>query len=243
MRKNMKNIILVLLVLTLSVSTGLLGYLYFFSSEDRELSGKWAADMDMTEQAAAAAFGWLQEIEAVSVALEDMESCMQGLTVQVHLTLEQTARSGGRFQCNVLPESYNACSQAAYEAFAEAFRELLAQRLRMAGYTGSTDKEAVEALVTETFGMSTVSYLMTCGPALLPSLEDLQTWYDGSGTYEISEGILFRQFDDGQYEASKTESYIRKGSLLILLEETGSDASGPYSGFYPVIYTLKQSEN
>ena len=59
----------------------------------------------------------------------------------------------------ILPESYEACSQAAYEAFALAFQSLLAERLRMAGYTGGTDGESIEALVNETFGMSPVAYL------------------------------------------------------------------------------------
>lgn len=247
MRKTIKTAVLTILILTLGISTALLTYLHFFASDDRRLSGEWTAELDMTEHAAAIAFGWLQDIEAVSVSLEDMESCMQGLTVQVELTLEQTVRSEGTFRCTVLPESYDACNQAAYEAFAVTFRELLAERLRMAGYTGSTDEEAVEALVAETFGMSTVSYLMSFGPALLPSLEDLQARYEGSGTYEASEGILFRQFDAGWSVTTRTESYIRKDSNLILFEEPGSVTSdsvstGLFSEEYPIIYTLKQTQ-
>ena len=42
-----------------------------------------------------------------------MEFRMQGLIVQVELTLEQTDRTGGNFHCTVLPESYDACNQAA----------------------------------------------------------------------------------------------------------------------------------
>ena len=95
----------------------------------------------------------------------------------------------------------------------------------MAGYDGSTDQEAVEALVVETFGMSTVSYLMASVPELLPSLEELQAQYDGSGTYQAAEGILTRQFD-GRGEAAIIEHYIRKDASLILTE-------------YPVIYTLQ----
>jgi len=238
MKKIVKNVIFTLLLLTLSVSTAFLAYLYFFASGDKNLSGEWTADLDMTEQAAVTALIWLQDIEAVSVSLEDMESCMQGLTIQVNLTLEQTGHSEGTFHCNVLPESYDACNQAAYEAFATAFRELVAERLRMAGHTGGTDKEAIEALVTETFGMPTVSYLMSCGPSLLPSLEDLQSQYDGSGIYEAEEGILTRQFDAGPVTA-KAERYIRKDDELILSEEIGSDVSGLFSDHYPMVYTLK----
>lgn len=248
MKKNIKTAVLTILILTLGLSTALLTYLHFFASDDRKLSGEWTADLDMTERAAAIAFGWLQDIEAVSVSLEDVESCMRGLTVQVDLTLEQTARSEGTFRCTVLTESYDACNQAAYEAFAAVFRGLVAERLRMAGYAGSMDEEAIEALVTETFGMSTVSYLMTFGPALLPSLEDLQARYEGSGTYEAADGILTRQFDAGWSVATKAENYIRKGSNLILFEESDSATSdsvsaGSFSEDYPIIYTLKQTQD
>lgn len=243
MRKAIKKVVYTLLLLTLSASTALLIYLQFFASDDKELTGEWTANLDMTQQAAVTALSWLQEIEGVSVSLEEMKSYMQNLTIQVNLTLEETGRSKGTFYCSVLPESYDACNQAAYEALALAFQELLAERLRMAGYVGSTDREAIESLVTETFGMSTVSYLMSCGPALLPSLEDLQIYYDGSGTYEAAENILTRQFDAGGSVNTKVEYYIRKDLSLILSGKISSDPADPFSDHYPVIYTLKQSPN
>ena len=180
MGKIVKNTILLLLIFSLSISTAYLAYLHFFKTDDSSLSGEWTAELDLTEQAAVAAFLWLQDIEAVSVSFMDVESCMQDMTIQVVLNLEATTEFEGDFQCYILSENYDACKQAAYEAFATVFRELLTERLRMAGYMGGTDKEDLEALVTETFGMSTVSYLMTFGPKLLPSLEDLQAQYDGS---------------------------------------------------------------
>lgn len=243
MRRAVKNTIYTLLLLTLSVSTAFLIYLRFLESRDKDLSGEWTADLNMTEQAAAKAFSWLQDIEGVSVTLEELGGYMQDLTVQVNLTFEQTARSEGTFRCNVLPESYDACNQAAYEAFAAAFRKLTAERLRMAGYGGDTDEEAVEALVLETFGMSTVSYLMSCGPALLPSLEELQSQYDGNGTYKAAEGILTRQFDVDGSDAAKTECYIRKGSSLILSEEAGPVTQAGFSDHYPVLYILNKPQS
>ena len=243
MRRTVKNTIYTLLLLTLSVSTAFLIYLRFLESKDKDLSGEWTADLNMTEQAAAKAFSWLQDIEGVSVTLEELGGYMQDLTVQVNLTFEQTARSEGTFHCNVLPESYDACNQAAYEAFAAAFRRLTAERLRMAGYGEDTDEEAVEALVLETFGMSTVSYLMSCGPALLPSLEELQSQYDGNGTYKAAEGILTRQFVTDGSDAAKTECYIRKGSSLILSEEAESVTQAGFSEHYPVLYILNQPQS
>lgn len=233
MRKSAKNAVLILLFLTLTVSVAVLAYLHFFASDN--LTGRWTTRLDMTEQAAATAFGWLQDIEAVPVSLEEMDSYMQDLTVQVNLTFEQTGRNQGTFQCNVLPESYEACRQAAYEAFAAAFRESVAERLKMAGYTGSTDEDAVEALVAESFGMSAVDYLMTCAPALLPSLEELQGRYDGSGTYETADGVLIRSFDTGG--AAKAECYIRKDSTLILSGEADSATVSLSPERYPIIYT------
>jgi len=236
MRRYIKNVILTILFLFLITSTALLAYLHFFASDDRNLSGTWTAKLDMTTQAAVTALDWLQDIEAVSISLEDVEEYMQDLTIEVNLSMEQTARCEGTFYCNILPESYDACNQAAYEAFAAAFEELLAERLCMAGYTGSIDKENIEALVTETFGMPTVSYLMSCGPKLLPPLEDLQAQYDGSGTYQTAEGILTRQFEDEETVVTKTERYIRKDSDLILFDEMGSAHS-------TVIYTLQSSSS
>ena len=56
----------------------------------------------MTQQAAVTALDWLQEIEGVSVSLEEMESSMQGLTIEVILTMEQTERMAGTFQILLL---------------------------------------------------------------------------------------------------------------------------------------------
>ena len=242
MGKIIKNTIVTILLLTLGVSTALLAYLYFFASDDKNLSGEWTANLDMSENAAVTAYNWLQDIEAVSVSLEDIENDMQMLTVQVNLSFEQTDSAAGTFRCCVSPESYDACKLAAYEAFAGEFRELLAQRLYMAGYTDSTDEESVEALVTETFGMDTVSYLMSYAPALLPSLEELQVKYDGSGTYEVSDDILFRWFEADGGTVLKTEYFIRKDSHLILPKDSGSVESDTLKAFEPMIYTLEQTK-
>ena len=220
MGKVIKNIILLLLILILSISTVYLAYLHFFKSDDRSLSGEWTAELDLAEQAAVTAFIWLQDIEAVSVSLEDVESSMGKLPVRVDLNLEAATDDEGTFRCGILPESYDACEQAAYEAFAAVFRELLTERLRIADYTGGTDEEDIEALVTETFGMSTVSYLMACGPTLLPALEDLQAQYDGSGTYEAAEGILTWRYDNGTI---RTENYVWEDFSLVLSGEEDSD--------------------
>ena len=243
MGRTIRNLVVILLILTLGISTAFLSYLHFFASADEPLSGDWTASLDVTEQAAVMAFSWLQEIEGVSVSLEDIKSYMPNLTIQVNLTFEPTGHSAGTFQCNVVPESYEACKQTAYEAFAKEFKELLTERLRMAGYTGSMDEEAIEALVTETFGMSTDAYLTAYGPELLPSLEDLQAQYDGSGTYEAEADILTRQFEDGGAVATRVESYILKDSSLILSEEIGSVPAGFSSDDYPVMYTLQQAAN
>lgn len=242
MKRAIKNTVLTILFFTLGISTAFLIYLHFFASGDKDLSGEWTANLDMTEQAAVKALIWLQDIEAVSVSMEDMESYMQGLTIRVSLTFEQTGRFAGTFRSQVSPESYDACKQAAYEGFAEAFKDLLIERLDMAGYTGSMDEEAIEALVTETFGMSTVSYLMSCGPDLLPSLEELQDQYDGSGAYEAAEGILTRTFGEGGPVSVKAECYIRKDDTLVLSEETGAVSDRSCFDHYPMVYTLQQPQ-
>ncbi len=233
MRRFMKKTIIALLVLSLGIVAVLMAYRICGAAGDRDLSGEWTAQLDMSGQAAAMAYGWLRDIEAVSVSLEEVEACMRNLNIQVEMTMDETDRSGGTFRCSVLPESYDACYQAAYEAFAVSFRVLVAERLRMAGHGEGTDEEAVEALITETFGMSAVAYLMSCGPALLPSLEELQARYDGSGTYEAGDGILTRRFDTEGAAGTVTEQYIREGSGLILLGETEDAAARRFCGTLP----------
>ncbi|MDE5865789.1 MAG: hypothetical protein K2H31_04205, partial [Lachnospiraceae bacterium] len=49
---------------------------------------------------------------------------------------------------------------------------------------------------------------------------DLQARYDGSGSYEVAEGILTRQFDDSQSTDIKSEYYVSNDYNLILSEET-----------------------
>lgn len=241
MRKIMKNAIYTFVLLLFGVSTALLGYLHFFAAGDRNLSGEWTAQLDMTQRAAVAALSWLQEIEGTAVSLEEVESSMQGLTIQVNLTMEQTERMEGVFHCEMRPDSYDACRTAAYEAFAGNFRALLGERLRMAGYEGSTDQDAVEALVAEEFGMSTVSYLMAYGPALMPSMEELQAWYAGSGVYEAGKDTLIRRFEEEGVVTTREEYYVRRGGSLILTGEAVEAAAvdaGLSFDRYPVVYTL-----
>lgn len=240
MGRIIKNAVLTVIILTLGICTALLVYLHFFVSGDSDFTGEWVANPDVSQQAAVTALDWLKDIEAVSVSLEDMEIYMQNLTIQISLTMEQSGGLKGTFRCDILPEDYDALRQTAYEGFAAGFRELLGERLRMAGYTGDISQEGVEALVAESFGMPTVSYLMSYGPALIPSIEELQAQYAGSGTYEVREDILVRQFEAGGASVIKEEYYIRKGESLILLKEAGTGSYDSFFGQYPIVYTLKK---
>ncbi len=243
MGKTIKKVICTLLFLTLCTSTVLLAYLHFFAPDEENLSGAWITQMDMKAQAAVTALDWLQDIEAISLSLEEMEAYLPDLSIQVHLTLEQTAPFAGTFHSSILPESYVACRQAAYEALAMAFLDLLAKRLHMAGFPDATDRGTLEALVQETFGMSTFSYLTTYGPALLPTLEEFQARYDGSGTYQSADGILTWRFDSpGNALSEISECYIRKGNYLVLTQKSGPASQGHIPGTYPVVYTLQSQE-
>lgn len=241
MKKTLKTVIVTLLFLTLAASTALLAYLHFFASEDSGLAGEWVAELDLTERAAVSAYSWLQDIEGVSLSLEEVESYIPELTIEVSLIFAQADESTGTFACQVSPESYEACRKEAYAALTAAFHDLLAKRLAMAGYAGGTDGEALEALVMGTFGMSTEDYLASCGPELLPSLEELQAQYEGGGSYEMTEDVLTRRFEEDGTVVTRAEIYIRQDESLILMGETDGDTSGLSSDEYPVVYTLQQS--
>ena len=93
MKRAIKNTICTLLFLILCSFTALFAYLYFFQPGERNLSGEWTAELDMSGRAAVTALDWLQDIEGVSISLEEMESYMPDLTVQVNLGFQETARS------------------------------------------------------------------------------------------------------------------------------------------------------
>lgn len=156
MRKILNFMVLAVLLPALLTATVLLTYLHFFAPGDKNLSGKWTASLDMTDQAAVTAIGWLQDIEGIdiegiSASMQEMENTVQDFTVEVTITFEETARSEGTFEACVIPESYEACKQAAYEAFAAMFREAVSKRLHMAGYDGSGTYQAAEGILIRQF--------------------------------------------------------------------------------------------
>ena len=51
MKKILKNALIITLLLMLGLSTAALAYLHFFTQEVMDVSGEWAGELDMTEQA------------------------------------------------------------------------------------------------------------------------------------------------------------------------------------------------
>ena len=58
MRRFMKKTIIALLVLSLGIVAVLMAYRICGAAGDRDLSGEWTAQLDMSGQAAAMAYGW-----------------------------------------------------------------------------------------------------------------------------------------------------------------------------------------
>ena len=65
MRKILNFMVLAVLLPALLTAT-VLTYLHFFAPGTR-ISGKWTASLDMTDQAAVTAIGWLQDIEGIDI--------------------------------------------------------------------------------------------------------------------------------------------------------------------------------
>ncbi len=93
MRKILNFMVLAVLLPALLTATVLLTYLHFFAPGTR-ISGKWTASLDMTDQAAVTAIGWLQDIEGIdiegiSASMQEMENTVQDFTVEVTITLRR----------------------------------------------------------------------------------------------------------------------------------------------------------
>lgn len=64
MRKYVKYSMIILLLLSVGIAAACVVYLFLFAPGDSDLSGEWTAELEMTGQAAATAYGWLKDMEA-----------------------------------------------------------------------------------------------------------------------------------------------------------------------------------
>lgn len=171
-------VLLLLLVVFLLAAISCALALRIYKGPNTSPVGRWRMYVDLTETARARANGWLQRAE-----LGERVDASDALPpIRVGVLLELTPDGGWRRE--VEENSLEAAEKEAENALAAALRELLLLRIADAGRAAGTPEDA-ETRFQKAIGMSSVQYLESYGPRLLPTPDELRESYEGSGSYEI----------------------------------------------------------
>ena len=200
-------ILLLLVILALAAISCLLA-LRLTRRDDPSLTGRWQMKADLTETARSRADTWLRRAalgEQVSAA-----DYIPRLTVNVRLTL----LNDGRWTREIEEDDYANARAKAQEGLAKALTELLRLRIADAGRPPESAAEA-GARIENAIGMSADAYMRDYGPTLLPTLDELHAFYDGSGSYQT----------EGQYIRFDGESVrcLADDGLLVLMRPEGTE--------------------
>ena len=193
-------IVLLLVILALAAIACLLA-LRLYGRADTGLAGSWRMQADLSETARSRANAWLKQ--AALGEQVDAADYLPRLHVDVRLTLSEDGRWTRRLEA----ADYEAALTQAQQGLAKALTELMRLRIAAAGRPPETAGQA-EARIVNAIGMSPAEYMRDHGPALLPALEELRAFYDGSGTWQADGRHLRFIVDDG---------------LLVLLHTGGTE--------------------
>jgi hypothetical protein len=198
-------ILLLLSVIFLLAAISCVLALQLYRRSDPKLTGSWRMQVNLSEIARARANAWLGQAELGDQV--DLADAMPMLFADVNLTL----REDGSWSRSLDEDSYALAEKAANSALAESLRRLLCLRLKEAGRTAGTAEEA-EKHIERAIGMSSERYLAEYGPALLPKPEELQSFYDGSGTWQVEGRHI-------SFDGKTGMRYLADDSLLLLYGE------------------------
>ena len=202
-------VILLLLVILLlaAISCGLA--LRLWRRSDPVVVGSWRMQADLTLLARERANAWLRA--AALGEQTDAGAYLPPIQVPVDLKLTEDGQWSRSVDAGKLQEA----EREAQTALAEALRALVCLRIRDAGRP-EEDAAGAEARIESAVGMSAEDYLAACGPALLPTVEELEALYGGSGGYTIEGPYL-------HLEGLGSRRYLADEVLLTLAGDDGTE--------------------
>lgn len=187
MKKGLRIVITVLVLML-----GLLGGFAFEKFRPKidpmeHLSGEWTRSVDVSDRIVANAENWLEDVEGVTVTVEDLKETFGSLTIEV--VERYVSDDAGYMVCQreVSKESYDACSLKAYEGMKKAFEGIIYTRLLAAGISTDEIEMDIQELYEEVIGMSMEEYLYQYGPVLVPSYEELSKEFTGAERKQVEE--------------------------------------------------------
>lgn len=167
--------ILTIAVIALCLIIGMLFYKQY--KESKEIKYEYVS---MTEEAAARAYVWLNDIENNELSYDEIKDCMGQFNLELVLTPSKTK---GEYDRAIAENAYEYCVSQAEEGLEKAYKKAVINRLIAADYeldhNSIPTDETVESLMKDTFGISVSEYLKKMNVKLLPSNDELNSMFTG----------------------------------------------------------------
>lgn len=199
--------VIILLVLFLLSASGLLIYYFMYASPMAKVKGIWNTEVSYDMEIEDNISGYLKE--AVLGDEIDVSQYISASDIDIVLSLD----SNGSYTKRVSEDSVNDVMNSAFDALMKCVSELILARIKSTDPSFS-EEALTDTLIKDSIGMDLSDYLLTYGPVLMPSLEDLMDTYDDYGTFTIDkEHIYFISSKTG--ETSVCEYAVNKGLLVL----------------------------
>lgn len=168
----------ILLGIVIVMSVAIVLFLYGQYKASKEPVYKYVS---MSDEAAARAFVWLNEIEDNELTFEQVKECMGDFNLELVLV---PTEEKGVYTRSLAEGAYDYVYSQSKVGFEKAYKIVVKNRLQAAGFEGECTDETVEELMQKTYGVSVEEYLEGCDVKLIPTREELEEEYSGEVTNE-----------------------------------------------------------
>lgn len=171
----------VITIILLLIIVGLLGTKLFLQYRTLQIvAGEHTETIDISEDVASNAEGWLEDIEGVTVTTRDISECIGELEITIVTKCELDLYDNLTVTRELDRDSYDYCRQKAYDGVSLCFKKVIMERLYAAGI--DTEGIDIEAVVRENFGLSVNDYIERSLPDFFPTYEELtERFIDDNG--------------------------------------------------------------
>ncbi len=140
--------------------------------------------VSMSEEAAARAYVWLNQIEDMPLSYTEIKEMMGDIRLELVLT---PAGEKGKYTQALAEDTFADCQEKAQNGLEKAYREVARYRFLAAGKEEEISDDMLDDMMQEAYGVSVSEYLSFCDVQLMPTLEELTEMYSGEVTNEYGQ--------------------------------------------------------
>lgn len=188
----------VILIITLTVLAGLLGFisykLYIRVGEYNNIDATWELWADLSSEASHNAYLYLSDSGYKDIAEADLANQMQDIKVPVIMSFDFQDSKSGTYSVEVDEEDYDRINGEAYSILEKCVRDIIVERLK-ASDLNPKEEASEDDIISEALGCDLHTFIMEHGPELLPSYDSLCEAYNDSGSFATSDGTTYATSD------------------------------------------------